>query len=311
MLNFRAANVIVVSALFCSTSAWGTTNVNVCASGRNLNECQQGNLTTAPDGVSIVKNSDGAGSGVLAVAFADYGTNKAYAYASSVVPDGPSNLGVFTTTSSATSSWNDQLKISTDLNGYMLANLYLNALHSITTATNTSFYNVGTNYSFGTTGSTQYSLLFLNTSGGGTQLFESFYNGLSLKTSGDIVNGQFVSVKIPFTANAFFNVNSNLSCQARTSSGAAGSSNDALCNAGNSAHWAGISGVFDNQGNPITSWTLSSQSGTDYTRSFVPFASGVPEPSTWFMMLLGFGFVGYALRKSKRHPKNLRSALAL
>lgn len=45
-----------------------------------------------------------------------------------------------------------------------------------------------------------------------------------------------------------------------------------------------------------------------FTSSFVtassnPIAAAVPEPGTWALMLLGFGFVGGALRHSKRRQK--------
>jgi len=32
-------------------------------------------------------------------------------------------------------------------------------------------------------------------------------------------------------------------------------------------------------------------------------AGGVPEPSTWAMMLLGFGGIGMAMRRSRRRGK--------
>lgn len=36
------------------------------------------------------------------------------------------------------------------------------------------------------------------------------------------------------------------------------------------------------------------------TLAFTPTASGVPEPATWAMMLVGFGAAGYSLRRRKR-----------
>jgi len=40
--------------------------------------------------------------------------------------------------------------------------------------------------------------------------------------------------------------------------------------------------------------------GAISTRAFTPPDGGVPEPSTWAMMLLGFGGLGAALRRSRR-----------
>ena len=43
-----------------------------------------------------------------------------------------------------------------------------------------------------------------------------------------------------------------------------------------------------------------------YAQAGLPPASGVPEPTTWALMLLGFGMVGYAMRK----PSNVRTAIS-
>jgi hypothetical protein len=40
--------------------------------------------------------------------------------------------------------------------------------------------------------------------------------------------------------------------------------------------------------------------GFDYSVAATGFAGGVPEPSTWAMMLLGFAGLGFAFRQSRR-----------
>jgi hypothetical protein len=41
----------------------------------------------------------------------------------------------------------------------------------------------------------------------------------------------------------------------------------------------------------------------------IPVNTGVPEPATWAMMLLGFGGIGMAMRRSrKRNPALLQIA---
>lgn len=46
------------------------------------------------------------------------------------------------------------------------------------------------------------------------------------------------------------------------------------------------------------------------TASATPVTAAVPEPSTWAMMLLGFGVVGYSLRSARRRKTKLRFATA-
>lgn len=55
-----------------------------------------------------------------------------------------------------------------------------------------------------------------------------------------------------------------------------------------SLYWGGITNVSIG-GTPVNSYTLTSDSGTDWTRSFAP-STGVPEPST--LVLLASGLLG-------------------
>lgn len=51
-----------------------------------------------------------------------------------------------------------------------------------------------------------------------------------------------------------------------------------------------------------TQYTQGLASAQDSATYFVPaFAPGVPEPATWAMMLVGFGAVGYSLRRRKAY----------
>jgi hypothetical protein len=61
-------------------------------------------------------------------------------------------------------------------------------------------------------------------------------------------------------------------------------------------------------GGPLTEISLSSTSGIKEAKHFeVSGVSGVPEPSTWAMMLLGFAGLGYA---SFRQTKSARTVLS-
>lgn len=58
-----------------------------------------------------------------------------------------------------------------------------------------------------------------------------------------------------------------------------------LADASHSLYWGGINSVSAASGQPVT-FTVSSASGTDYLRSFAP--AQVPEPSTLFLLIVGF-----------------------
>jgi hypothetical protein len=57
--------------------------------------------------------------------------------------------------------------------------------------------------------------------------------------------------------------------------------------------------------------TMSSTQGFGYTYAFAAagFSSGVPEPSTWAMMLIGFAGIGFmTYRQTKRNTTALGTA---
>jgi hypothetical protein len=46
---------------------------------------------------------------------------------------------------------------------------------------------------------------------------------------------------------------------------------------------------------------------TEQPRELVPVTSAVPEPGTWAMMLMGFGLIGWRLRRRRRTAPMLRA----
>ena len=46
----------------------------------------------------------------------------------------------------------------------------------------------------------------------------------------------------------------------------------------------------------------------NYTITIAPLAAAVPEPATWAMLVLGFGVVGFALRKRRKAEVRVRYA---
>jgi hypothetical protein len=57
-------------------------------------------------------------------------------------------------------------------------------------------------------------------------------------------------------------------------------------------------------------FTVTGDNASDYTLSFSegigngdPVEAAVPEPTTWALMLIGFGFIGFAMRRQRQQPQ--------
>lgn len=81
---------------------------------------------------------------------------------------------------------------------------------------------------------------------------------------------------------------------------------DASAVYGSTVEWVGIDQVVDASGNVVTGWTVNSASGFDYSRSF---ASQVPEPTSFAMMLAGALLIG-AFRFRNRPTQEARTPIA-
>lgn len=77
-----------------------------------------------------------------------------------------------------------------------------------------------------------------------------------------------------------------LAGNASATAGAPFAISEATVDFSNTISWAGISSLTLN-GNPVA-YSLSSASGIDWTQ---PYATAVPEPQTWALMLAGIGIV--------------------
>lgn len=69
----------------------------------------------------------------------------------------------------------------------------------------------------------------------------------------------------------------------------------AMIDASHSAYWGGISSVTNQFGESID-YVLSSNSGTDWSRSFSP---AVPEPESYVLMLLGLAVLSWGARRKR------------
>ncbi|MDH4392609.1 MAG: PEP-CTERM sorting domain-containing protein [Aquabacterium sp.] len=69
---------------------------------------------------------------------------------------------------------------------------------------------------------------------------------------------------------------------------------DAFGEFGHTLRWGGVQQVLDANGNAVSDWTISAESGIDYA---VANTAAVPEPSTWLSMLLGL--LAIALRPTR------------
>jgi hypothetical protein len=62
-----------------------------------------------------------------------------------------------------------------------------------------------------------------------------------------------------------------------------------------SIYWGGVSGVTAN-GAPVNTFTITSSSGVNYANSFVPAASGAPEPGTLLLCAAALGMAVWKRR---------------
>lgn len=165
---------------------------------------------------------------------------------------------------------------------------------SSVTAAGTGFSNgsvsflarAGSNYSW--------YLDYLRSDGGSYTMYE-FQDGAGYGRTYGVPRANFVYVTTDFTWGGLFGTSFELNTNASSDAPGDGSGSAGhYFDAGHSAYWAGIVSATAN-GQVIRDYTLTSQSGTDYSRSFAP-AAEVPEPATSAMFLFGLAVVGM-LRK--------------
>lgn len=96
-------------------------------------------------------------------------------------------------------------------------------------------------------------------------------------------------VEISYTSGVPFRFQMEASCSAATTFSFA----PASCDFGSTAIWNGLSGVFDESGNPLR-YSLFSETGRNFADGYL--TSNIPEPESWGMLIIGFGTIGSAMR---------------
>ena len=91
----------------------------------------------------------------------------------------------------------------------------------------------------------------------------------------------------PFTLDVILDVQASLS-----------GAGNAVADASHSAYWSGISSVTVD-GNRITDFVVTSQSGTDWAKSYIP---AVPEPASIALLLAGVSTVAFATKRTQPAP---------
>lgn len=107
-------------------------------------------------------------------------------------------------------------------------------------------------------------------------------------------------LSLPFTFGTPFNFDIDITSLIMTSS-AASSDNigggSIILDSSHSFYWGGINQLQDANGDPVSNFSISSASGTNYLQDFSVLA--LPEPDTYAMLLSGLGLVGFAARRRK------------
>lgn len=131
----------------------------------------------------------------------------------------------------------------------------------------------------------------------------SNYNGFiggggslnGMRYSGPLV-GSFDFV-IPFENLIGQDVTISLFCGSNAINLQAADASDATCAYAHTVKWGGVSQVFDATNAPISGATILGKTGVSYANSF---AATVPEPSSWALLMSGFGLVGAVARRERR-----------
>ncbi len=267
-----------------------------------------GSVTTYGTGspVSLASYTNTNGLAASGSAEADYGLLRASAFSAAVgaVP----HVGLTAQTRGVGSAaWIDGITISSStLTGQAFARAFITLSGNLTSLSGA--LNVG---SVGN--STISSLVRIN----GTNVFSTTgqlvsRNGavtINDMNRGQAVNGVFQSdpvtnlvgtfaFDIPFAFGTKFQMVGSLDAFTQALASVPGDVSSAYSSFGSSAIWGGISEVHLANGTVLSGYSISSESGFDWSKPH-PITAAVPEPETYALMLAGLGLIGVVARRRK------------
>ena len=128
----------------------------------------------------------------------------------------------------------------------------------------------------------------------------SVRSGSSSPGIGAVPYGPTLLADIDFVYGESISFLASLSARVGGRSGASGAPASFAVDASHSAYWGGFLAVLDGSGDEVGTYAVSSGSGTDWSRSFVPPpVSPVPEPETCALLLAGLGAVRFVASRRR------------
>lgn len=125
-----------------------------------------------------------------------------------------------------------------------------------------------------------------------------------------VLNHPTVTYLVPITFGTQFELEQELAAYVFVQAGSYGSPFDGPANANATSDFADTAQIsqiqlFDNNGDPIPGFVISSTSGLRYTQEGISAPTSVPEPSSFAIVVAGIGLIGAGSIARKRVHKDI------